>query len=89
MGILLFAVFGLVIGLLARALMPGEQKMSILMTMLLGVVGSFVGGVLTSLVTHHRIMEFHTAGIIGSIIGALLVLLVAGMISRRRAHPAL
>jgi uncharacterized membrane protein YeaQ/YmgE (transglycosylase-associated protein family) len=85
MGIILFLVFGLVIGLLARAIMPGTQKMGIGMTALLGVAGSFVGGFLVSVVTHNRVEDFNTAGAIGSIVGALLVLFLAGSMSGRRA----
>lgn len=84
MSILLFLVFGLVIGLIARAVMPGNQRMGLLMTTVLGVVGSFVGGFLASLVTSSRITDFNTAGIIGSIIGALAVLFIAGMAGGRR-----
>ena len=85
MGILLFLVFGLVVGFLARALMPGRQSMSWVMTMVLGVAGSFVGGFLASLVTHDRVMDFNTSGIIGSVIGAIVVLAVVGGLSHRRA----
>jgi uncharacterized membrane protein YeaQ/YmgE (transglycosylase-associated protein family) len=84
MGILLFIVFGFVIGLIARAVMPGDQKMGLLMTTLLGVAGSFVGGFLASLVTDHRVMDFHTAGFIGSILGAVALLFLGGALSRRR-----
>lgn len=76
MSILFFIVFGLVVGLIARALMPGDQKMGLVMTCLLGVVGSFVGGFLVSLVTSNRVTDFNTAGIVGSIIGAMLVLVI-------------
>lgn len=78
MNILLFLVFGLVVGFLARAIMPGNQKMGLLATMLLGVVGSFIGGFLGALVTQSRVLDFNTAGIIGSIIGALVALLIGG-----------
>jgi uncharacterized membrane protein YeaQ/YmgE (transglycosylase-associated protein family) len=85
MGLLLFIVFGFVIGLLARALMPGDQKMGFLMTTVLGIAGSFIGGFLASLVTDHRVLDFHTAGFIGSIIGALVLLAIGGGLLRRRA----
>lgn len=83
MSLLLFLVFGLVVGLLARALTPGDQKMGLVMTMILGVVGSFVGGFLTSLITDERVLDFHTSGIIGSVVGAVVVLLVASFVTRR------
>lgn len=85
MSVLLFLVFGLVVGLIARAVMPGSQRMGLIATMLLGVVGSFVGGFLASLVTDNRITDLHTAGFIGSLIGALLILFLAGRFSDRRA----
>jgi uncharacterized membrane protein YeaQ/YmgE (transglycosylase-associated protein family) len=85
MGILFFLVFGFVVGLIARALMPGEQKMGIFMTTILGVVGSFIGGFLSSLVTSHRVTDFHTAGVIGSVIGALVLLFAVGGLMNRRS----
>ena len=85
MGLIAFIVFGFVIGLLARAIMPGDQKMGVVMTTGLGVTGSFIGGFLVSLVTDQRVMDFHTAGVIGSVVGALLMLLVAGGLSQRNA----
>ena len=50
MGLILFLVFGLIVGFIARAIMPGTQKMGMLATMLLGVVGSFVGGFIGALI---------------------------------------
>ena len=78
MGLILFLVFGLIVGFIARAIMPGTQKMGMLATMLLGVVGSFVGGFIGALLTDSQVLEFNTAGVIGSIIGALIALAVAG-----------
>jgi uncharacterized membrane protein YeaQ/YmgE (transglycosylase-associated protein family) len=83
MGILMFIVFGIIIGFLARAIMPGRQSMGLVKTALLGIVGSFVGGFLVSLVTRNNVMDFNTAGVIGSIIGALVVLFVAGKVGSR------
>jgi uncharacterized membrane protein YeaQ/YmgE (transglycosylase-associated protein family) len=85
MALLLFVVFGFIVGLLARAITPGDQKMGFLMTAVLGIAGSFVGGFLTSLITSERVMDFNTSGIIGSVIGAIVVLFVAGMATRKRA----
>ncbi len=86
MGLLFFLIFGLLIGLVARTLMPGDQKMGWVSTALLGVAGSFVGGFVASFFTPYRVTEFHTAGVIGSVIGAMLVLFVAGgLFTRRRS----
>jgi uncharacterized membrane protein YeaQ/YmgE (transglycosylase-associated protein family) len=78
MSIVLFLVFGLVVGFLARAIMPGAQKMGLVATMLLGVVGSFIGGFIGALITSSRVLDFNTSGMIGSVIGALIALAIAG-----------
>ncbi len=70
--------FGLVAGALARLLVPGRQHMSIPMTILLGVVGSFVGGFLGYLLFHKGSQNgfIQPSGIVGSVIGAVIVLLI-------------
>jgi uncharacterized membrane protein YeaQ/YmgE (transglycosylase-associated protein family) len=85
MSLLFFILFGLLVGFVARALMPGRQKMGLVLTSALGVAGSFLGGFLASLVTDERVDRVHPAGIIGSIIGALILLAVVGAVTRRRA----
>jgi uncharacterized membrane protein YeaQ/YmgE (transglycosylase-associated protein family) len=85
MGIVTFLIFGLIVGVLARAVMPGRQSMGILMTIVLGVAGSFLGGFLVSLVTDHRVTDLHTAGFIGSILGAIILLMIGGGFARRRS----
>lgn len=67
-----WAIAGLIIGLIARLLVPGPQHIGILRTMLLGVVGSFVGGFIGFLIFGGAPIQ--AAGWIGSIIGAVLVL---------------
>lgn len=84
MGIITFIIFGFIIGLVARAIMPGDQKMGFVMTTIVGIIGSFLGGFLASLVTRRSVMDFHTSGIIGSIIGALVLLFAMRAMSRRR-----
>ncbi len=84
MGLLAFIIFGLIIGLVARALMPGRQSMGLVATALLGMAGSFVGGLIGSLIYGGRMFELHSAGIIGSVVGALLVMFLVGMGGGRR-----
>ena len=74
--IICWAVFGLVAGAIARLLVPGRQPMGLLMTMILGIVGSFVGGFLGSLVSGGGISLTSTNSWIGSILGAIIVLLI-------------
>lgn len=76
MGILVFIIFGMIVGFVARALMPGRQSMGLIMTALLGVAGSFIGGFLGSLISDRRVTELHTAGLIGSVLGAILLLVL-------------
>jgi uncharacterized membrane protein YeaQ/YmgE (transglycosylase-associated protein family) len=83
MHLLAFLLFGLVIGLIARAIMPGAQRMTALTTMALGCAGSLVGGLLATVLFGGRWDQPITAGWIGSILGSLLVLALVG--GRRRA----
>jgi len=73
--IITLIVVGLIAGALARLVVPGRQNISIPMTILLGIIGSFVGGFLANLIFHGRI-SLDTSGIIGSIVGAIIVLLI-------------
>ena len=84
MGIIAWIIFGFVVGLLARAIMPGRQNMGWVMTTLLGIAGSFVGGLIASWITGNRADQAQGAGFIGSILGAILLLVLFGVISRRR-----
>ena len=87
MGIIAWIVFGFVIGLLARAIVPGRQHMGFIMTTLLGVAGSLIGGLIASAITGGSMQEMHGAGFIGSLIGAIALLVIAtvAMGPRRRA----
>ncbi len=71
-------VIGLVVGLIARLLLPGRDRIGILGTIVLGIVGSFVGGFLDNLWKYHtlNVHSFHPVGLIGSVIGAIVLLLL-------------
>jgi uncharacterized membrane protein YeaQ/YmgE (transglycosylase-associated protein family) len=79
-------IIGLIAGAVARLLVPGRQNLSIGMTLLLGIVGSFVGGFLGFLLFGADSAEgfLQPAGIIGSIIGAVIVLLIWIAMTNRR-----
>jgi len=76
--ILYLLIIGLVAGFIARAVVPGKDSMSVGGTILLGIVGSFIGGFIGYVLTHHDSNDgaFQASGIIGSIVGAILALLV-------------
>jgi uncharacterized membrane protein YeaQ/YmgE (transglycosylase-associated protein family) len=73
MSLLAFLVMGLIAGFIARWLMPGPDPMGWVATMVLGVIGSFVGGTLAALI-FAQTLTLTPAGWIGSIVGAIIVL---------------
>lgn len=83
MYLLAFLIFGFVVGLLARAILPGTQRLGLLMTTVLGIAGSFIGGLLGNMLQGGRWDHPMTAGWIGSILGAMLLL---ALVSRGRRH---
>jgi uncharacterized membrane protein YeaQ/YmgE (transglycosylase-associated protein family) len=86
-GLIGFIIVGLIAGLIARAILPGRQNMGLLATMLLGMVGSFVGGLIGSLFRRDgRLFDLHPSGILMSVLGAIVVLLLVGAAGRRRIH---
>jgi uncharacterized membrane protein YeaQ/YmgE (transglycosylase-associated protein family) len=72
-----FIVAGLIIGALARLLMPGRQKIGLLWTSLLGVAGSVIGGTIANLIGTGDIMELNVIGFIVAVLSALGLLVVA------------
>lgn len=78
MHLLGFLVFGLIIGLIARMIVPGTQNVGVVGTMLLGVGGSFLGGVVGNLLAGGPWNEPVTAGWIGSILGSIVLLMALG-----------
>lgn len=83
MGLILFLLMGLVAGFIARALMPGPDQMGWLPTMILGVIGSFIGGTLGALLFGGT-LDISATGLIGSIIGAFIALWIYRMMNKRR-----
>ena len=84
-----FLIFGLIIGLIARALYPGSQHMGWLMTAILGMVGSLVGGMLGHAMfgassAADGSWGFTPGGVISSIVGAIIVLFAYLRLTGRR-----
>lgn len=81
-----WAVFGLIVGAIARLLVPGRQGLGLFATMLLGVAGSLLGGFLTNLVVRSSDGS-HPAGWIMSIVGAIILVWIGiAVVGRRRTY---
>ncbi len=72
-----FIVAGLIIGLLARLLLPGRQKIGLLWTLALGVLGSVIGGAVANLIGSGDIMELNVIGFIVAVLAAVALLAIA------------
>jgi uncharacterized membrane protein YeaQ/YmgE (transglycosylase-associated protein family) len=86
MSVIWFILFGLIVGLIARALMPGRQPMGFILTALLGMAGSFVGGYLGSLIAggDEGLEVSDPYNWIGAVLGTLLLLFLYGMVAGRK-----
>lgn len=76
MGLISWIILGLVAGALAKWLMPGRQGGGWILTMLLGIVGAFVGGWLGTLVGFGSVTGINIGSIVTAVVGALLVLFI-------------
>lgn len=79
-----FIVAGLVIGALARLIKPGRQHLSLLMTLLLGLAGSVVGGVVANLFGTGDIFELNVLGFIVAVVAGVALIGVAEGLSAKR-----
>ena len=81
-------IVGLVAGLLARLMVPGPQPMGWLLTIGLGLLGSFVGGMISSALfgTDPQDKNFQTSGMIMSTVGAVIVLSLYLMYAKRNTR---
>ena len=78
-------IVGLIAGFLARAIVPGNDAMSIGATIVLGIVGSFIGGFLADALFRNDAEDVGLApsGILGSIVGAIIALLIYNAVTHR------
>jgi uncharacterized membrane protein YeaQ/YmgE (transglycosylase-associated protein family) len=74
-------IVGFIVGLIARAIVPGAQHMGFIMTTIIGIVGSLVGGLIARLFSRPpEGSKFHPAGFLLSILGAIVLLVIWGLI---------
>jgi uncharacterized membrane protein YeaQ/YmgE (transglycosylase-associated protein family) len=77
MGIIGIIIFGLIVGFIARALLPGRQSMGLILTCLLGIGGALVGFfIFHQLLNWGDSSKFDLGGIVGAVIGAMLLLFI-------------
>jgi len=70
------AIFGLIVGLVARALVPGEQHAGLIVTCILGILGGWLGGFIGRALGWYK--EGHPAGFLMSVVGAMILVVVYG-----------
>ncbi|WP_027803005.1 GlsB/YeaQ/YmgE family stress response membrane protein [Paraburkholderia dilworthii] len=74
-------IVGLVVGLIARAVKPGDDKMGLIMTIILGIAGSLIAGYIGRALGWYQ--PGQPAGWIASVIGAIILLVIYGLVRRR------
>lgn len=86
-----FIVFGLVVGVLARVLVPGKQQLTLATTVLLGLVGSVVGGLVANALGTGDLLELNFLGAVVAILASVFLIVVGertGAIRRRFSRSA-
>ncbi len=83
MGIIAWIVVGLIAGALAKLIMPGDDPGGIIVTILLGIVGAFVGGFVVNLLGGAGVTGFNLWSIVVATIGAIVLLAIYRMVAAR------
>jgi len=76
MGIFSWVVFGLLAGIIARCIMPGKEHMGIFMTIILGIIGALIGGVVSTALGFGKVDGFNIYSIGIATVGSIIVLFV-------------
>ena len=85
MGILAWLLFGLIVGAIAKLIMPGAQGGGWIITIILGIVGAMVGGWIGGVLGLGDASSFTIGGIAMAVLGAIVVLFIYGAVTRNRA----
>lgn len=83
MGIIAWIIFGLIAGVLAKLIMPGNDPGGFIVTILIGIAGALVGGFIGSLIGVGGITGFNLWSLVLAIVGAILLLWIYRMMTRR------
>lgn len=82
MGILSWIIMGLIVGVLAKLIMPGKDPGGLILTILIGIGGAFVGGFIGSYLGFGTVTGFNTVSLLLAIGGAILLLILYRIIKR-------
>ena len=82
MGILTWIILGGVVGAIAKLIMPGKDPGGIIVTILLGIAGAFVGGYISTLLGFGSVTGFNIVSLVIAVIGALILLLLYRLIKK-------
>ena len=85
MGIIAWIVVGLIAGVLAKLIMPGDDPGGFIVTILLGIVGAFVGGFVVNLLGGAGVSGFNLWSILVATLGAIILLAIYRLVAGRRA----
>lgn len=84
MGILSWIVLGLIAGVIAKLIMPGKDPGGIIITILIGIAGAFLGGAIASFIGIGTFTGFSLGSIVIAILGAILLLIIYRMIQKKK-----
>ncbi|WP_393949701.1 GlsB/YeaQ/YmgE family stress response membrane protein [Kluyvera intermedia] len=83
MGFIYWVFFGLVVGIIARCLMPGKEHFGIIMTVVLGVVGALIGGAVSTFLGFGNVNGFNIYSIVVATVGSIVLLFVIHKLKTR------
>ncbi len=83
MGIIVWVVFGLIAGAVAKLIMPGKDPGGVIVTILLGIAGAVVGGLVATLLGFGSVSGFNLPSLIVAVVGALILLIGYRLLKKR------
>lgn len=83
MGVFTWIIFGLVVGVIAKMIMPGNQNMGWLVTIILGIVGAYVGAFVGQLLHLGDVTGFNVGSVLLAVVGSLIVLWIYGKLTKK------
>jgi uncharacterized membrane protein YeaQ/YmgE (transglycosylase-associated protein family) len=85
MGILLFLLFGLIVGMVAKWFVPGEAPGGVISDIIVGIIGAFIGSWLFGAIMHLEFATWTWGGFVSAVVGAIILLFIIRALSARRS----